>query len=121
MIDIRIQLSGMWVALMLTYLLGDVVRLYAGDFKPGQIGGMQISQGMYLAMTVIMLIPILMVIFSLTLDHSVNRWVNIIAAVGMFIFNLIGLPSYPSLYDKFLIVVGLIFNAVTVWNAWNWV
>ena len=37
--DVRIILSGIWVALMLTYLLGDVLRIYAGDFTPGQVGG----------------------------------------------------------------------------------
>jgi hypothetical protein len=31
------------------------------------------------------------------------------------------LPTYPSAYDKFLIVVGLAFNLLTVWYAWKWV
>ena len=31
--DVQIRLSGLWVALMLTYLLGDVLRIFAGDFK----------------------------------------------------------------------------------------
>lgn len=39
--DVQIQLAAMWVALMLTYLLGDVLRIFAGDFKPGEIGGMR--------------------------------------------------------------------------------
>jgi hypothetical protein len=51
----------------------------------------------------------------------VNRWANIIVAVFFFVFNLIGLPIYPSAYDKFLIVVSLVFNVLTVWFAWNWV
>jgi len=37
MVDTRIILSGLWVALMLTYLLGDVLRIFAGDFEPGKI------------------------------------------------------------------------------------
>ena len=49
-----------------------------------------------------------------------NRWANIAAAVALFGFNLIGLPGYPSVYDKFLIVVGLVLNIVTVWYAWSW-
>lgn len=36
-------------------------------------------------------------------------------------FNLISLPTYPSAYDKFLIAVGLVFNTLTIWTAWNWV
>ena len=33
MVETRILLSGLWVALMLTYLLGDVLRIFSGDFK----------------------------------------------------------------------------------------
>jgi len=117
----KITLSGLWVALMLTYLLGDVLRIYSGDFKPGEIGGVRMTQPMWLGIAVLMLIPILMVLLSLTLNYPVNRWANIIVAVLFFIFNLIGLPTYPSAYDKFLIVVGLVFNVLTVGYAWNWV
>ena len=34
--DVQIRLSGLWVALMLTYLLGDVLRIFSGDFKAGK-------------------------------------------------------------------------------------
>jgi len=121
MADIQIKLSALWVALMLTYLLGDVLRIFSGDFKAGEIQGMQVTQVMYLGMAVLMVIPILMVFLSLTLKMPVNRWVNIIVPILFFVFNLIGLPTYPSLYDKFLIVVGLVFNVLTVWYAWRWV
>ena len=118
--DIQVKLSALWVALMLTYLLGDVLRIYAGDFKAGEIGGVQVNQGMLLGIAVLMLIPIVMVVLSVTLDQPVNKWANIAAAVALFGFNLIGLPGYPSAYDKFLIVVGLVLNVVTVWYAWSW-
>lgn len=121
MADMQIQLSVLWVALMLTYLLGDVLRIFSGDFKAGEIGGIQVSQKMWFGIAVLMVIPIVMVFLSLVLPQPVNRWANIIVAVFFFIFNLIGLPTYPSAYDKFLIVVGLVFNALTVWYAWQWV
>lgn len=120
MVDMPIKLSGLWVALMLTYLLGDVLRIYSGDLKVGEIGGKQMTQAMWLGIAILMAIPIVMVFLSLTLQQPVSRWVNIIVAVFFFIFNLIGLPTYPSAYDKFLIVVGLVFNALTVWYAWQW-
>ena len=116
----KIQLSGLWVALMLTYLLGDVLRIFSGDFKAGEIGGKRVGQLMWLGIAMLMVIPAVMVVLSLTLDNPANRWANIIVAVVFFAFNLVGLPTYPSAYDKFLIVVGLVFNALTVWLAWNW-
>jgi hypothetical protein len=119
--DVQIKLSALWVALMLTYLLGDVLRIFSGDFKSGEIGGMQVSQGMYLGMAALFVIPVAMVFLSLTLKYPVNRWANIIVPIIFFVFNLIGLPTYPSAYDKFLNVVGLVFNVLTVWYAWRWV
>jgi hypothetical protein len=119
--EIRIKLSALWVALMLTYLLGDVLRIFSGDFKAGEIGGRQITGGMYLGLAALMVIPVVMVFLSLTLPHKADRWANIVLAIFFFVFNLIGLPTYPSAYDKFLIVVGLVFNVLTVWYAWRWV
>jgi hypothetical protein len=116
----KIQLSALWVALMLTYLLGDVLRIFSGDFKAGEIAGRQVTQEMWLGIAAVMLIPILMVVLTVALPDPVNRWVNIIVAVAFFAFNLIGLPTYASAYDKFLIAVSLVFNALTVWFAWNW-
>jgi hypothetical protein len=119
--DVQIKLSALWASLMLTYLLGDVLRIFSGDFQAGEIGGKQVPQGMYLGMAVLMTIPIVMVFLSLTLKQPVNRWTNIIVAILLFGFNLIGLPTYPSAYDKYLIVVGLAFNVLTVWFAWKWI
>lgn len=40
---VQIILTGMWVALMLSYLLGDVLRIFAGDFKAGEIEGTKVG------------------------------------------------------------------------------
>jgi hypothetical protein len=119
--DVKITLSSLWVALMFTYLLGDVLRIFSGDFQAGAIGDMQVTQGMFLGMAILFVVPIAMIVLSLTLKQPVNRWANIIVAIIFFVFNLIGLPTYHSAYDKFLIVVSLVFNVVTVWYAWRWV
>ena len=119
--DIRIILSGLWLALMLTYLLGDVMRIFAGDFTPGKIEGTKMTQSMLMVMALLMLIPIVMVFLSLTLNYPLIRWVSIVAAGFLFIFNIAGIHSYPGHYDKFLIAVGLVFNAITIWFAWMWV
>jgi len=124
MIDLRIILSTLWVALMLTYLLGDVLRIYSGDFKAGEMGstsGLVLTQPMLLGLAILMVLPILMLVLTLTAAYPANRWANLIVASFFFIFNLIGLPTYPSAYDKFLIMVSLGFNLLTIWYAWNWI
>jgi len=118
--ETRIKLSALWVSLMLTYLLGDVLRIFSGDFVAGEVSGMQISQGLMLGMAILMVIPIVMAFLSLILKYAANRWANILLPLVFFVFNAIGLPTYPSLYDQFLVVVGLVFNLVTVWIAWRW-
>ena len=120
MVDTKIILSILWVALMLTYLLGDVLRIFSGDVA--KMGGTrQFTQAMWLGIAVLMLIPIVMIVLSLMLNQPVNRWANIILAAFFFLFNLVGLPTYPSAYDKFLLLVSMGFNGATVWIAWQWV
>ena len=108
--DIKITLSIIWIAVMLTYLLGDVIRIFSGDVTLGEIQGAKFTQGMGLAIAVL----------SLTLPHNINRWANIIVAAFWFLFNLVGLPTYRGHYDKFLLAVSMVFNLVTIWYAWNW-
>jgi hypothetical protein len=121
MVDTRIVLSGLWAATMLTYLWGDVLRIMAGDVEPGKLmAGMEATQGMLLLIAIIMLVPIIMVVLTLTVPYPAIRWANIIVAILVIVFNLLGLP-YKGAYDNFLIGVSFVWNALTIWYAWKWV
>lgn len=118
--EMKITLSIIWIAVMLTYLLGDVLRLITGQMVPGEMMGAPITQGMALGMAGLMVVPILMVVLSLLLPQGINRWVNIIVAGFWLLFNLVGVPGYEGHYDKFLLLISIVFNGVTIWYAWNW-
>lgn len=118
-VDVRIVLAGLWTALMLTYLLGDVIRIFAGDFEPGRMQGQDVGPGMWLVAAGVMLIPIAMVVLSLMLPFPAIRWVALVASAFLVVFNLVGLP-YPGLYDNVLILVGFVFNGLIIWQAWGW-
>lgn len=123
MLNTRIILAGLWAATMLTYLLGDVLRIFAGHVTPGELaGGFKATPGMWLGIAGIMVIPIVMLVLTLTLPHPAIRWVNIIVAIFFVVFNIAGLldKGYPGSYDYFLIIVSFVFNALTVWYAWKW-
>ena len=120
MVDVKIKLSGLWGATVLTYLYGDVLRIMSGDSARMMAEQPQFTQVMWLAMAALMTTPIVMVFLSLALPRRVNRWANIILAIFWFGLNLVGLPTYPSLYDQFLLVVSMGFNALVVWYAWKW-
>jgi hypothetical protein len=102
MSDTRIILSGLWVAVMLTFLWGDVLTILAGDVKPGEMQGMKITQRMWFGIGVLMLTPILMLV-----------------AIFWIVFNLSSLSGYPA-YNKLLLSVSVAFNAITVWYASRW-
>jgi len=119
--DTKVTLSIIWIAVMLTYLLGDVLRIFTGDITPGEIEGVKFTQGMSLGIAVLMVTPILMVVLTLVLPQNISRWANIILAGFWFLFNLVGLPTYAGHYDKFLLTVSMVFNVVTIWQAWKWI
>ena len=120
--DVQIKLSGLWVAAMFSWVYGDLLRMYSGDFVPGdlELGNVISPEMMWLASAITMIVPGVMVFLSLTLKNKANRWANIIIGIFYTGYNLIGLPSYPSAYDMFLIIVGIVFTALIVWYAWKW-
>ena len=71
--DVRIIRSALWVALMLTYLLVDVLLIYAGDFTAGELMGKKVTQGMLLGIAILMLLPIVMLFLSLKVTYPMVR------------------------------------------------
>ena len=122
--DVRIKLSALWVCRMLVGLQGDVLRfLQPGimeQLATGEVEGMRMTHELLLVAAIAMVIPIVMVFLSLALPYKANRWANIILAVFFLLLDLVGLPTYTSAYATLLIIVGLVFNALTVWYAWKW-
>ena len=120
--DVQIKLSALWVALTFIWQQGDALRLYSGDVIGGAVdtGAMMSPEMLWMVSAIWMTIPVVMLFLSLTLKYPVNRWANIIVGIFFVVINLIGLSSYPWGYDKFLIIVGLVFNLLIVWYAWKW-
>ncbi|MEJ2665950.1 MAG: DUF6326 family protein [Deinococcales bacterium] len=120
----RIVLSALWVARMLTGLQGDVLRfLQPGlmdQIASGDVEGMALTDSLLFAASMLMLLPIAMVVLSLTLPYRVSRWANILLAAFFIAFDLVGLPSYGSAHGIALIAAGIAFNVATVWYAWTW-
>ena len=117
--DIRIVLATLWTATMLVYLLGDVLRIYSYDF-PQAMDTRHFSRLMWLGISFMMVVPILMIVVSIIAENPLNRVANILAAGFFFIFNLVGLPTYPSAYDKFLLIVSMVFSLLVIAYALNW-
>ena len=103
-----------------TFTLPRDRGIMADDAEPGKLmGGMPATQGMLLLIALIMLVPIVMLVLTLMLPYPAIRWINIVVAIVVVLFNLAGLP-YKGAYDNVLIVVSFVFNALTIWYAWTW-
>lgn len=74
---------------------------------------------MWVLAAVFMLIPIVMVVLTLTLGFPAIRWVTLVASGFLVLFNIAGMP-YPGVYDNFRIGVGFVWNAVIIRYAWTW-
>jgi len=114
-----ILISALWICTALVYLLGDVLRIFKGDFVMGEIEGKKLTQAMMMFIAAMMVIPILMVFLNLVLPLEVNKIVNIIVAIFFFVFNLFGIPTYKGYYDKFLLLISLLFNIGVIYYSIN--
>ncbi|MBW1856052.1 MAG: hypothetical protein JRJ00_15465 [Deltaproteobacteria bacterium] len=121
-IDVKIKLSGLWVAAMFSWVYGDLLRIYSGDFVGGDdiTGGVMSLEMLWLVSAITMIVPGAMVFLSLALKGKANRWTNIIMGIFYTVYNLSGLSTYPSAYDRFLIFVSVVFTALIAWYAWKW-
>ena len=126
MVDVTVKISVLWVAVMLSSLMGDVLRFYEPgiieQIITGEVEGMQQTHEGLLLSAIFMLIPIGMVVLSMTLNYPVNRWANIISSIFFFGFTLMWLlVKPPPAYKILLGSLGLVCNALIVWYAWKWV
>jgi len=124
-IDVRIKLSALWIALVLSYLYGDLLTFYEQGFIEGVIlgkgvGGTPITQISLVGIAILLVIPIFMVFLSLTLKPKANRLANIILGIIYIGASLITLPMSTYAFYILLGIVEAVFAVMIVWNAWKW-
>jgi len=127
-VDVRIILSALWAARMLSGLQGDSTRFHDPVALKGLVEGtsaVPVTNALLLVMSVIFAIPIIMSILSLTLKDKANRRAN--RSIGIFFaaFDLVflGLAVFLwpfSAYETFWSIAYLVFTALIVWYAWKW-
>ena len=127
-IDVRIILSALWIARMLSGQQGDTTRLSDPEALKALIAGtgaVRVTTELLLVMSIIFAVPILMSFLSLTLRYKANRRANIGVGIFFVLFDLtfLGLAIFlwsSSIYEIFWSVIYLVFTALIVWYAWKW-
>jgi len=124
-INIKIKLAAFWTAATFCYLYGDYFELYTPDKVNSLISGDNVLNSplaLFIA-SFIMVFPPLMIVFSLTLKPTLNRWLNIIlGSIFTLMMLLIAVGSLKAWYSfyVFLALVEAVLTAIIVWKAIKW-
>ena len=125
-VDVKIILSSLWVARMLSSLQGDSTRFHDPVALKELVAGtseIAVTNTLLLVMSIIMAIPIFMSFLSLTLNDKVNRRANLSVGIFFVLFELIFLIfvySQAPAYEMFWGFAYLVFAALVVRYAWMW-
>ncbi len=123
MVDVKIILSALWVARMLSSLQGDSTRFHDPVALKELVAGtteIPVTNEMLLVLSIILAGPIFMSFLSLTLKDKANRWANLITGVFFVVWELgflIFVYSQSAVYEIFWGIAYLVFAALVVWYA----
>lgn len=124
-INVRLRLAALWTAATFCYLYGDYFELYT----PGKVesllsgeSGLESPLILFIA-SVVMAIPPLMIVLSLSLRPKATRLLNIVVGVLFTVMMLLiaigSLTSWYAFY-VFLALLESVLTIIVVKTAWNW-
>jgi Family of unknown function (DUF6326) len=123
-VSVKVKLAGLWAAMMLLYVYADILSLYRpgqiAEIESGKIGSFDVSQSSLVIASLIVILPALMVVLSLTLRVSLNRPANL--ALGL-LFTLVNVGNLIGENWVYYFLFGLLEIALTltiVAIAWSW-
>jgi len=122
-IDVRLRISGLWVAMLFVFAYVDLFSLYRpdtrADLDAGRLAGFDVNQTFLLLTTLYIVIPSLMVYLTLVMRPRTNRLVNIIVAAG---YGLTIIGGAVGEWNYYLLgsVIEVILLALVIHHAWTW-
>ena len=123
-INVKVKLSALWVAVMFLYLYVDYFTLYIPghieDILAGIVWKFQITQTWALSAMILMTIPIIMILLSLTLKAKANRWTNIIVGILHILLAIANVIGETWAFYIFGTIAEIVLLSLIVWNAWKW-
>ncbi|AZG74888.1 DUF6326 family protein [Shewanella livingstonensis] len=121
-INVKLKISALWIAVMFCYVYGDYIEIYV----PGVIADAMMvkssieTQLEFFAVAVLMVMPSVMIFFTLVVKPNINRWLNIILA-AFYIVLLIAVNTETGWwFYLFLTAIEILISVAIVWYAWNW-
>ncbi len=126
-IPVQAKLAAAWTSLMFFIIYIDYFHLYQpgaiDQIRGGEIFVFAISGNLMSIFFVIIGIPALMILFSMTLPARVNRVTNLLVASlysPLLILNFLGAHSDYAFYYALTIGVEVLILAFILRSAWTW-
>lgn len=124
-INVKIKLSMLWTSVTLMYLYGDYFELYIPHKTQGLVTGdnlLNSPKNLFLA-ALLLAIPSVMVVLSISLKPTINRVLNIV--FGLFFTSLMLLIAFTSIepwraFYVFYAILESVITALIVWYAFKW-
>ena len=126
-VNVKAKLAFLWAALMFFYIYNDMFSLYqpghVADLVEGHLEGVQFTQTLLVGAAVLMAIPSIMILLSLTLKARANRLVNIVVGI-LHVLVLLGTQFVGEgetwFYWRLYELLEALFLALIIWTAWKW-
>ena len=122
---VRAKLAAAWTSFMFFYIYVDYLHLYKpgviDDILAGVVFEFDISQTFVVTSLMLVGIPTLMILLSMTLPARANRTLNLVVAslcIPIAVFNLVG-ESWIYFYSLGVALEVLIL-AFILRSAWTW-
>jgi hypothetical protein len=127
-ISVKMKLSALWAAGMLSSLNGDTYRLNDPVVLKSSLentGSVVTTPELLLVASLIFVGSIFMCVLTLTLQSSVSRWANRIMGIFYAIFPLVFLFLHLVVwrsagYEMVWATAQIVFSLLIVWYAWKW-
>ncbi len=129
-VNIKSKLAVHWASLLALYIYADYFEMKV----PGKIEQMinlqtpvgNTTPGLLVIFSLILIVPTLMIVFSVILKPRINKWLNIaIASIWSFMSVLIivgeirDIGGWYSFYLLYQFVELFVFASI-FWHAWHW-
>ncbi|MEV4669163.1 DUF6326 family protein [Microbacterium sp. LWO12-1.2] len=126
-IPVQARLAAAWTSLMFLVIYIDYFHLYQpgeiDEIRGGVIFTFDISGALMSIFFVVIAIPALMVMLSMTLPARVNRVTNLVVAslyIPIMVFNAAGATGDYAVYYALTIGVEVVILAFILRTAWTW-
>ena len=122
-IGVRAKLAALWATLMFLFVYADYLSLYRpgeiDKIRGGMMGPFEVTQAMLLVASVVVIVPAVMIFFSLVLPASINRWTNIAAGVVFTLINIANVLGETWVYYWLFGILEVVITLLILWYAWQ--